>query len=264
MVLPILERLSAVRFEKDLISGSTRPCVFSCINEAGGHAGEYVVKFRSEVRGNELGLMFEVVAAQLAACLCIPMPNPALIRLPPDLADAMPEASVASRVRKSKGLNFGTRFLGGGYATWLVDDPIPNSLLPLAAAIVAFDALIDNADRRREKPNLLSKGEELYIIDHEVAFAFTLLVGWRSEPWERRNREFLKNHPLYAGLRGRGLDLTRFESALQQLDDVDIEAICGSVPIEFGGRHLDKIAEQIRFSRDQASGLVEAVRRVLK
>jgi hypothetical protein len=208
--------------------------------------------------------MFEVVAAQLAASLCIPMPNPALIHLSSELGDAIPEASVASRVRKSEGLNFGTRFLGGGYATWLVDDPIPNSLLPLAAAVVAFDALIDNADRRREKPNVLSKGEELYVIDHELAFAFALLVGWRSEPWERRDLEFLKSHPFYAGLRGRCLDLTRFESDLQQLTDADIEAICHFVPIEFGRRHLDKIAEQICFARDHSSGLVEAVMRVLK
>ncbi len=166
MAMLILERLSAVRFERDLVSGSTRPCIFSCVNEAGHHAGEYVVKFRSEVRGNELGLMFEVFAAQLAACLCIPMPNPALIRFPSDLADAMPEASVASRVRRSEGLNFGTRFLGRGYATWLVDDQIPNSLLSLAAAIVAFDALIDNADRRpsaltRKDPGLLGKNDPL-------------------------------------------------------------------------------------------------------
>jgi hypothetical protein len=84
------DRLIAVRFEKELSSGTTLPCVFACEDSNGNHAGEFVVKFRSTVHGGATGLLFEFVAAQLALHLSIPMPRPALVELEAALAEATP------------------------------------------------------------------------------------------------------------------------------------------------------------------------------
>lgn len=61
--MPSFPRLTAVRFERELITGATRPCIFFCEGE-NDLSGEFVVKFRHSVRSS--GLIFEFVVAQLA------------------------------------------------------------------------------------------------------------------------------------------------------------------------------------------------------
>ena len=261
--LIILPRLQAVAFQCELPSGSTHPCVFVCEDEEGNEAVEYVVKFRSEVRGGATGLLFEFIAAQLADSLDVPMPAPALIELDAQLADATPERSVAERIRASIGLNFGTRFLTPGYVTWRVNDEIPLTLRQTATDILAFDAVIDNADRRRDKPNLLWKGDELFVFDHEVAFAFTRLIGTHI-PFEDTGMQFLREHPLYAGMRGQPIDLRRFTGELEGLTDSVISSICNRVPSEFGTMYLDSIQHWLTQARDRAQYLAGALGRILQ
>lgn len=196
--------------QQELSTGATRPCVFTCKDATDQIVGDFVVKFRSEVRGQETGLLFEFLAAQLALRLGIPMPSPALIELDSLLADATPDIAIAGRIRASMGLNFGTCFLAPGYVTWRKNDSVPLSLHQTAIEIMAFDAVIDNADRRQEKPNLLWKDDEMFVFDHEVAFAFTRLIGTIPLPFDDVGMAFLRNHPLYAGMRGQEIDLRRF------------------------------------------------------
>jgi hypothetical protein len=209
--------------------------------------------------------MFEVIAAQMAKRLSIPTPEPSIVELTSQLANAIPERDIAARVQNSVGPNFGTRFLSPGYSTWIVDDPVPIAIRQTAAEIVAFDALIDNADRRRANPNLLWKENELLVIDHELAFAFIMLISPVPESWLDRDLNFIRqDHPLYPGLRGQTIDLKRFEGELASIADNEINDICAFVPEEFGTSHLEQIADHLRNSRDHADELVEAVRRILK
>ena len=53
---------------------------------------------------------------------------------------------------------------------------------PLAASILLFDAIIQNPDRRAENPNCLVQGDELRIIDHELAFMHRVILLWQA-PW---------------------------------------------------------------------------------
>lgn len=47
---------------------------------------------------------------------------------------------------------------------------------PTAAGVLLFDAIIQNPDRRDENPNCLVQGNELRMIDHELAFAHRLIL----------------------------------------------------------------------------------------
>ncbi len=62
----------------------------------------------------------------------------------------------------------------------------------LACEIFAFDALIQNPDRRMDKPNILWKGEELYIIDHEKGFSFVYALPASIKPWQVNEISFLE------------------------------------------------------------------------
>jgi len=259
-----LPRLRAVAFQCELPTGATRPCVFSCEDADGRQSGEYVVKLHADVRGGRTGLLFEFLAAQLAHHFGIPMPRAALVELGEDLGAVMPDRTIKDRIARSAGLNFGTRFMAGGYVTWPVDDPVPVALRQTGVEILAFDAVIDNADRRREKPNLLWKGDELLVIDHEMAFAFTRLIGQPHRPFEGNATDFLSQHPLCAGLRRAEVDLDRFTGELEAVSGSVIEGICSAVPQDFGAEYLDRIAAWLGQASGRGKELIAAVRRLLQ
>jgi hypothetical protein len=255
--------LQAVAFHLELKTGATGPCVFACEDATGEPAGEYVVKFRSQIRGGPIGLLFEFVAAQLALRLGLRTPAPAVVMLNPPLADATPNPEVAARIRRSIGPNYGCCYLVPGYSTWRVNDPVPLGLRTAAVEIMAFDALIDNADRRREKPNLLWKDDEIFIIDHELSFSFVYLVGKSSQPFNCNSLGFLRNHPLYAGLLGRPVDLSRFTGELESIDEATLESFFEEAPAEFGRAHKEKVVERLISAAQQPNILVDSLRRIL-
>lgn len=222
------------------------------------------MKFRSEVAGEQTGLLFEFVAAQLAAHLQIPMPEPALIEIDPRLAEVVQEEEVANRIRTSAGLNFGTKFLSAGYVIWQRDDAIPSSLRQIASEVMAFDAVIDNADRCRQNPNLLWNGDELFVFDHEKAFAFTRLIGAPQDPFEYESMRFLRNHPLHADLRGRAIDLSGFIDRLEDLLDSHIDEILGAIPSAFGGEYVEEIRQWLVKVRERAGNIDGALRSILQ
>lgn len=193
-----------------------------------------------------------------------PCQLPALIELDPFLADATPDTAVAGRIRASVGLNFGTRFLTPGYVTWRKNDSVPLTLRQTAVEIMAFDAVIDNADRRQEKPNLLWKDDEMFVFDHEFAFAFTRLIGTLPLPFDDAGMVFLRNHPLYQGMRGQDVDLRRFVGELESWSDEEITTVCDQAPREFGTLYLEKIQQWFVQTRDRARLLEDAVRRLLR
>jgi len=91
------------------------------------------------------------------------------------------QPSQAARIRGSVGLNFGTRALSD-VSTWPVDKFIPDAMWQEAVDIFAFDALIQNPDRRFSNPNLFTRGDSLLIFDHETAFSFLVALFPSATP----------------------------------------------------------------------------------
>jgi hypothetical protein len=259
-----IETLVATTFLKEFDSGSTRPCVFSCEDLSGNPKGEYVAKFRATVRGGNNGLCFEFLAAQISALLDIPSPKPAVIQFDTELAESIEDIAVKDRVERSLGLNFGTEYKTPGYTTWPKGDPIPPPLRQLAAEIVAFEVLIDNADRGAQKPNILYRNDEIFVIDHETAFAFTRLIGPPPDEWTTERIKFIYDHPFYPGLRGQALELDRFASNAERLTAEEIAAISAAVPDGFGRDHLEKIAAHFVSVGGQMHKMLEVIRRILQ
>jgi hypothetical protein len=238
-----------------------------CEDAEGNAIGEFVIKLRSSVRSGPPGLAFEFIAAHLAELLGIPIPESALVQIDSALGDSLPEgsAATATRLKNSAGLNFGLRYMTPGFNTWPVEESVPDALRQAALEIVAFDALIDNSDRNTAKPNVLWKGAELFVIDHELSFAFLFLVGGVPQAWFDR-LSFLKKHPFYPGLRGRDdLDLTRFLAALSEVTDDEIDAILDAVPPQFQAEaHVDQIRAHLCSTRNDSQTFGEAILGVLR
>jgi hypothetical protein len=120
------------------------------------------------------GLASELVASRLADYFGVPVPAPALVSIEPAFAElvAANQPAHSQRMRGSIGLNFGSRQLND-VMTWPVDKSIPDAMWATAVSIFAFDALIQNPDRKfNPNPNLFSRGDQIFIYDHELAFSF--------------------------------------------------------------------------------------------
>ena len=108
------------------------------------------------------------------------------------------------------------------------------------------------------------RGDEILVIDHETAFAFTRLVGPTSGEWTVERIQFIYEHPFYPGLRGQTLELGRFASSVARLTDENIAAMSAAVPDGFGKDHLDKIGRHLASARDQIEPMLDAIRRILQ
>jgi hypothetical protein len=255
----------ATTYLRRLTAGKTRPAVFRCEHENGDPAGEFVVKFKSGVNSDVTGLTCELVAALATQLLGIPTPEPGLIIIDAALAGVLPgsDAEVARAIRKSAGLNFGTRLLTGGFRTWPIDMAIPLSLFQVAGEIFAFDALIQNPDRRYDNPNVLTRGEEIFAIDHESAFSFIYAIGQLGPAWKVADAGFLESHVFYKGLKGRRIEIDRFADALSTMSDDKILGVAATIPTEWKTERLTKILDHLRVVRDHAKEFADEVRRRL-
>lgn len=195
----------------------------------------------------------ELIASLLAEHLGLLRPEPALVQVHPDLiawlSARRPE--VAKIVGASKGLNFASKFLTD-VSTWPVGRPIPEGMLLPAAHIFAFDALISNDDRRYNNPNVLVRGDNIFVIDHEAAFSFLYLVRTREAPWEVRYRRSLNQHVFYFQLRKQTIDLGMFTTRLAQLGGTALERIIRSVPDEWRFEGLGRISDHLKGARDHS------------
>jgi len=220
--------VTAVHCHRFLRSGRNHPALFGCIDADGNSAGDYVVKLRGAMDTKLRGPASELIASLLAGHFGVLRPKPAAVRVHPDLttwlAAHYPEHAAA--IRDSTGLNFGTELLTD-VATWPRGRTVPEAMHVAATHIFAFDALIANDDRRYNNPNVLVRGDEIFVIDHEAAFAFLYLVSLGEAPWELRRRNSLREHVFYHPLRKQEAlapDVSSFIARLAQLGHAELEA----------------------------------------
>jgi len=129
--------------------------------------GMYVVKFCGAGQGPR-ALVAEVICAEIAGAIGLPVPRWVPVLVPEELAPAEPDEEVQHLLKLSVGMNLGIDFLPGA----LDVGPMPSVDAGLAGRIVWFDALIANADRSWRNPNMLVWHRALQLIDHGAALTF--------------------------------------------------------------------------------------------
>ena len=169
-----VKRVTGLRYVVPLREGGSLPAVVET-----DAPGAYVVKFRGAGQGAR-ALVAELLVAQLAHALGLPVPDPAIVTLDAGFGETEPDAEIQDLLRASVGTNFGLAYLPGAIAF----DPAADYAIDpdLAAAIVWFDAYIANVDRTPRNTNLLIWQDGLYLIDHGAA----LYVHHRWEGWQDR------------------------------------------------------------------------------
>jgi len=177
-------QLECFEYRRRLAGGRTLPLLAAAMDND-GREYQVVLKLRHpEARDGHFGptsLACELVCAMLARAVGLPVPEYAIVRIPPELPQAIPDESIRRLLSRNVGENFGSAYREG-YALWDPDyRPRSTEVLEALEEVLTFDATVINGDRKREKPNLLWRGDNLLMIDHSLALPMHL---W-SEDVER-------------------------------------------------------------------------------
>lgn len=218
----MLERVTATRYVVPLREGGSLPAVVDT-----APAGRYVVKFRGAGQGPK-ALIAEMIAAELARELNLPIPDAAVVSLADGFGLGEPDPEIQDLLRGSVGENFGLAYLPGALGFEAAVD-VGRVEPDLASDLVWFDAYLTNPDRTARNPNLLLWKDRLWLIDHGAALYF----HHRWEGWEERVQSpfpQIKDHVLLSratGLREADLRLRR------RITDEVIRRVVADLPEEW-------------------------------
>ncbi|HEX6668419.1 MAG TPA: HipA family kinase [Gemmatimonadales bacterium] len=257
-----LPRVTAMRYVQPLREGGSLPAVVDTED------GLYVVKFRGAGQGPK-ALIAEILVGLLATALDLPVPQLALVDLPPPFGRSEPDPEIQDLLRRSHGLNVGLRYLDGAFNF----DPAAagDVITPdFASRLVWLDALVTNPDRTHRNPNLLVWQRRPWLIDHGAALY--VHHDWASATPKKTRGPF----PLIAGhvllRRGDELEPVDAECAgeltgetLRRIVDLLPDELLRGSGLEREGdpavhreRYLDYLTARLRSPRAFHTAAVEA------
>ena len=262
----MLERVTAMEYVGAPSNGKTKPAHLVC-EKADGSTVELITKVSAACEEGIVNLAREVVAACLAGDLELPIPRPYLVEIPPAFAGIIPDDERRDLFLRSVPVAFGSTFVTGQFGTWSAGNRITDAMLPTAAGVFAFDAIIQNPDRRDGNSNCVVRGDECRIFDHELCFAHDQILFWKP-PWVLGGLNSLTtpgNHIFRAGLVGREVDWGAVTARWQGLSDARLLAYEGAIPVEWAAA-LPKVSAAVKLiadARDNIDGCLTEIRRVL-
>jgi hypothetical protein len=239
-----LETHLATRYVQPLREGGSLPAIVDADDGT-----RWVVKFRGAGQGAK-ALVAELLVGMLAQLVELPVPELAIITVPPPFGRSEPDPEIQDLLRASHGPNVGMRYLDGAFnfdptaAGHLIDEQ-------LATRLVWFDALVTNPDRTHRNPNLLIANRQPWLIDHGAALYAH--HDWESTDDERARSPFplIKQHVLLA----RAGDIAAADSELApRLTRSAIDEILEQLPDELlaGGENdvsAGAARERARYAR---------------
>ena len=159
----MLPSVTATRYVTPLREGGSLPGLMEADD-----LGTYVVKWRGAGQGVKV-LVAEVVCAELARALELPVPALVTVDVAAELAVGEPDVEVQELLQRSAGRNLGLDYLPGALDFEAGADGVDPGL---AGRVLWFDAVVGNVDRSWRNPNMLFWHGRLQLIDHGAALTF--------------------------------------------------------------------------------------------
>ncbi len=188
----------AMRFEQVMASGRTKPLLLECVHRHTHERRLLVVKAIGLPEVESFSLAHEWFGCRLARALGLDAPQAELVDLTPEFLEAVRADLADGGVRPRPGTAVGTHYLRG-FNPFSSLPALREDELGPAGRIFTFDLLVQNPDRRPDKPNCGRAGGRVVPIDFEMAFSFRLAIV-REEPWRVSGLPFARKHLFSAEL----------------------------------------------------------------
>jgi hypothetical protein len=211
-----------LQWVRTLSEGANKPMLIRGIDQNRQQTGDFVLKYRNAERMNETTCRRELLAAWMAIEMDIAVPEPVIIEVDSNFVATVPRELQPIMTSKALGLNIGSRYISGN-ATFQPAPTLPPELHQTAARIFAFDLMLQNADRRDEKPNSFLAEGKIYVYDHELSFGFLSMLPMfaNQTPWVMNETDVssAKNHLFYPALSQ--ISSVNWEAALSTLSHLN-------------------------------------------
>jgi hypothetical protein len=190
------------RYLTPLREGGSLPAIVEADDD-----GMYVLKFRAAGQGPR-ALIAELISAEIARLLSLPVPELVFARVDAELGRTEPDPEIHGLIHDSAGLNLAIDYLPGS----VTFDPLVHPIEPeLASRIVWFDAYATNVDRTPRNTNMLVWHRRVWLIDHGATLYFHHTPGWETNAARARAPfPLIKDHVL----RGRASHLRAVDAEM--------------------------------------------------
>ncbi len=259
--LPIIE--AVIAFE-EFSTGRNKPLPIRGFCHKTFKKDDYVVKFKSSPEMTVEASCRELLGSFIAMELGLSVPKPVLINISHDFIQLLKEKPNFDVANNSIGLNFGCVFERGYYEI-LRNQHLSDTQKNQVSHIFAFDVFISNADRRMDKPNLLTNGNNVMIFDHELAFGFVFDIFKNTNPWIIRpqDKDWIQNHFFFPYLKNKFPNFTVFVGQLTLLDDSFWERAFLLIPDEWKTEQLNEIKSYLQALITRKDVFLQALQNVL-
>lgn len=261
----VITHVQAVEFVRLTGNGRTEPAIL-IVEDDDGNEIEVVAKLAAGCFEGVGSLACEAIASCLAADLGLRVPQPYFVHMLPGWVDTLLDTGWAAKVRAAPNVAFASRLISGGFSTWQARTSMSVPLTEMVARALAFDAGTENSDRSPANANCLQRGDEFYLIDHELCFP-AHMIG-RPKPWFVGGLQDLVGvgkQIFVDALRKKAVDWTPVIDSWNGLSDAMIDGYGQALPAQWvAGKPVVARAEaQIKAARDNIVGLVAEIERVL-
>lgn len=165
--------------------GITKPLIINA-KDADGPRETVYLKTMAGYADRPESAGVELFTTLIARRLGLKAPEPVLVVVPVNAGRLVFDAPEhADLLNRSAGLNFGTVALGKDWKVWLPEMSTRSFPTDMVESVLAFDALVQHTDRGSDNPNLMWKGREMAVLDHEKVFGYLKLAEGDAKPWRR-------------------------------------------------------------------------------
>ncbi len=264
--------VNELRNPRPVVGGTTSPRLVAG-REQGGRQALYVLKLRNP--GTPMGqghhgptsLACELICAMLCRYLDLPVPDYAIATVSDGFANSIFQPDVRNLFRNNLGLNFATTY-EHGVALWNPDSrPRSEKLLFALENTLSFDATVINGDRKAAKPNLLRRGEALFLIDHSLALPMHLWSDDEVRKSPLLPKDEVLKHCTWKSLYEQGRPYERLRDTWRtSVDQELLDRIRTTVPHEWETRAGDfnRLFAFLEERRDRLDAITADLRRIVR
>lgn len=220
----------AVRFERAMPTGRTKPLLLECAHVAGDteRRGRFVVKALGLPEVADFTLCHEFLGCRLARLFGLSAPQSVLVDLSPAFLEAVGSDLDREGLKPMPGLAVGVEHVRNLYA-FPASPTLGENEIVDAARIYVFDLAVQNPDRTGRWPNCGRALDALIPFDFENAFSFRFAL-LQPEPWEATRLGFADQHLFHSQLRKAEVDWTSVFGPMRKVTVEAVEAVCGTIP----------------------------------
>ena len=262
--LPYIEALSSFGL---MDNGTTEPMAIWGVDTTTGERGRFVVKFVGSSRMSAKSSCRELLGCWLARELNISVVEPVIVNISENFVSMVLGQRGYQSALKSIGFSFGSVYEEGFAEFPQTGFLLGNALMEQAKMVFMFDMFIGNADRGAGKPNVLSNGDTLLLLDHELAFSFTDILSFlrNKTPWilGAAEKEMYTSHYLYPFLNKQEIDFEPFTEKLVAIDNEFWDKAFSLVPDAWKTEELQDIKTHLDSMVANRSSFSEHLTKIL-